>query len=71
MVEEGSSAVLSCSYSLAHTEYVDSVKWFLNTTEVYRIVPGLRDHRYTKKLVRRGKTGLMKTYSKNNFFFFI
>ena len=45
LVEEGGKAVLSCSYTLGESEFVDSVKWFLNRTEIYRIVPGLIDYR--------------------------
>ena len=45
-IEEGGSCVLTCSYSLEPGEFVDSVKWFVNTTEIYRIVPGLTDFRY-------------------------
>ena len=46
-VERGSEAVLRCRYTLTPGEYVDSVKWFLNTTEIYRIVPALTKHRLT------------------------
>ena len=45
LVEEGGNAVLSCSYTLGQSEFVDSVKWFYNRTEIYRIVPGLIDYR--------------------------
>jgi hypothetical protein len=45
LVEEGSTVVLSCSYLLGAGESIDSVKWYLNTTEIYRIVPGLYEHR--------------------------
>jgi hypothetical protein len=45
MVEEGSQVVLTCSYLLEAGQSMDSVKWYLNTTEIYRIVPGLTQHR--------------------------
>ena len=45
LVEEGSVVVLSCTYLLEAGQSIDSVKWYLNTTEIYRIVPGLYAHR--------------------------
>ena len=40
-LETGSPAVMTCSYKLTSRQYVDSVKWYLNSSEIYRIVPSL------------------------------
>ena len=37
--------ILTCSYSVSPGEYIDSIKWYLNTSEIYRIVPGLNRDR--------------------------
>ena len=32
---------MTCSYQLSPGQWVDSVKWYLNSSEIYRIVPSL------------------------------
>jgi len=44
-VEEGAGAELTCSYKTSPGEYIDSIKWYHNSSEIYRIVPGLTTHR--------------------------
>ena len=41
IVQSGSQVILTCSYSVSPGEYIDSIKWYLNNSECYRIVPGL------------------------------
>ena len=36
-----SSAVLTCQFRLGEGQWLDSVKWYLNSSEIYRIVPSL------------------------------
>ena len=45
LVPSGSAVILICSYSVSPGEYIDSIKWYLNTSEIYRIVPGLNRDR--------------------------
>ena len=33
--------MLTCSYKLGPGQWVDSIKWYLNSSEIYRIVPSL------------------------------
>ena len=44
-VEEGEGVELDCRYNPSPGQYIDSIKWYLNASEIYRIVPGLNDHR--------------------------
>ena len=37
--------ILTCAYSVSPGEYIDSIKWYLNNSECYRIVPGLTQDR--------------------------
>ena len=41
IVQSGSQVILTCAYSVSPGEYIDSIKWYLNNSECYRIVPGL------------------------------
>jgi len=45
VVPAGSQVILTCSYSVFPGEYIDSIKWYLNSSEIYRIVPGLTKDR--------------------------
>ena len=45
IVQSGSQVILTCAYSVSPGEYIDSIKWYLNTSECYRIVPGLTQDR--------------------------
>jgi len=45
MIPSGSRAVLNCSYTVSPGQFMDSVKWYLNTSEIYRIVPSLTKDR--------------------------
>eukprot|EP00090_Calanus_glacialis_P008406 TRINITY_DN16732_c0_g1_i3.p1 TRINITY_DN16732_c0_g1~~TRINITY_DN16732_c0_g1_i3.p1 ORF type:complete len:202 (+),score=61.24 TRINITY_DN16732_c0_g1_i3:84-608(+) len=45
LVPSGSQVILTCSYSVSPGEYIDSIKWYLNSSEIYRIVPGLNRDR--------------------------
>ena len=45
MIPTGSRAVLNCSYTVSPGQFMDSVKWYLNTSEIYRIVPSLTKDR--------------------------
>ena len=45
MVPAGSPAVLNCSFGVSPGQFMDSVKWYLNTSEIYRIVPSLTKDR--------------------------
>ena len=40
-VGEGGGTVLTCRYQLSPGQWVDSIKWYLNSSEIYRIVPSL------------------------------
>ena len=40
-VAEGGGTVLACRYDLSPGQWVDSIKWYLNSSEIYRIVPSL------------------------------
>ena len=40
-VAGGGGTVLTCSYKLGPGQWVDSIKWYLNSSEIYRIVPSL------------------------------
>ena len=40
-VTGGGGTVMTCSYQLSPGQWVDSVKWYLNSSEIYRIVPSL------------------------------
>ena len=51
LVPIGSQLILTCSYSVAPGEYIDSIKWYLNTSEIYRIVPGLNRDRLVKLML--------------------
>lgn len=44
-VSSGSSVILTCSYRVTEGEAIDSVKWYLNSSEIYRLVPGLHEDR--------------------------
>ena len=44
-VVEGDGAELTCSYTTTPGQFVDSIKWYFNTSEIYRIVPGLTTDR--------------------------
>ena len=46
VVEPGAEVVLTCSYTVSPGQYIDSIKWYLNSSECYRIVPGLHKDRY-------------------------
>ena len=41
IVQSGSQVILTCMYKISPGEYIDSIKWYLNTSEIYRILPGL------------------------------
>ena len=41
----GSRAALTCQFRLPHNQFMDSVKWYLNQSEIYRIVPSLAQDR--------------------------
>ena len=45
IVQSGSQVILTCQYTVSPGEYIDSIKWYLNTSECYRIVPGLTKDR--------------------------
>ena len=45
VVIEGDGAELTCSYKPSPGQYIDSIKWYLNSSEIYRIVPGLTTDR--------------------------
>merc|ERR1719233_1526442 len=45
LVVAGSQVILTCSYTVYPGEFIDSIKWYLNTSEIYRIVPGLNRDR--------------------------
>ncbi|XP_023326755.1 uncharacterized protein LOC111700160 [Eurytemora carolleeae] len=45
VVIEGDGAELTCSYRPSPGQYIDSIKWYLNSSEIYRIVPGLTTDR--------------------------
>jgi len=45
IVQSGSQVILTCAYSVSPGEYIDSIKWYLNNSECYRIVPGLTQDR--------------------------
>ena len=44
-VREGGRTELTCSYQASPDHYIDSIKWYLNSSEIYRIVPGLTQDR--------------------------
>ena len=46
LVRSGSPAVLTCSFMVSPGQFMDSVKWYLNSSEIYRIVPSLTKDRY-------------------------
>ena len=41
----GSRAAFTCQFRLPHNQFMDSVKWYLNQSEIYRIVPSLAQDR--------------------------
>ena len=42
----GSGVILTCNYLVTEGQAVDSIKWYYNTSEIYRLVPGLHHHRF-------------------------
>ena len=44
-VPTGSPAILTCSFAVSPGQFMDSVKWYLNSSEIYRIVPSLTKDR--------------------------
>ena len=51
MIPSGSRAVLNCSYTVSPGQFMDSVKWYLNTSEIYRIVPSLTKDRLVTMII--------------------
>jgi hypothetical protein len=49
-VREGGRADLTCNYLASPGHYIDSLKWYLNSSEIYRIVPGLTENRFPPPL---------------------
>ncbi len=45
-VVEGEGAELVCDYQPTPGQFIDSIKWYLNSSEIYRIVPSLTTDRY-------------------------
>ena len=37
---------MTCSFMVSPGQFMDSVKWYLNSSEIYRIVPSLTKDRY-------------------------
>ena len=52
----GQTVTMVCDYSISENEYVDSIKWYKDGQEFYRIVPNTR--REQDKVVIFEKPGI-------------